>query len=83
MRTLRNHQKGVPQNVKISKLESIFSKFPSELELGGEHFLGGFVGYSSYLVNSLVNVMSRTCMAENLMAGHFMPHVASFRNFIA
>ena len=30
-------KKGVPQTAQISKLEWIFSKFPSQLEIGGEH----------------------------------------------
>ena len=34
-------QKGVSQTAKISKLEWIFSKFPSQLEIGGEQLFGG------------------------------------------
>ena len=33
--------KGVPQTAQISKLEWIFSKFPSQLEIGGEQLFGG------------------------------------------
>ena len=39
---LRNYQKkGVPQTTQISKLEWNFSKFPSQLEIGGEHLFWG------------------------------------------
>ena len=41
LRTLRNHQKGVPQNAKISKLERISSKAPSQLGFAGEHLFCG------------------------------------------
>ena len=34
-------KKGVPQSAKISKLEWISSKFPSQLEFGGEHLFRG------------------------------------------
>ena len=34
-------KKGVPQTAKISKLEWIFSKFPSQLEISGEQLFGG------------------------------------------
>ena len=34
-------EKSVPQSAKISKLERIFSKFPSQLEFGGEHLFWG------------------------------------------
>ena len=34
-------KKSVPQSAKISKLEWICSKFPSQLEFGGEHLFWG------------------------------------------
>ena len=34
-------KKGVPQSTKISKLEWICSKSPSQLEFGGEQLFGG------------------------------------------
>ena len=34
-------KKGVPQSAKISKLEGISSKFPSQLEFDGEHRFWG------------------------------------------
>ena len=34
-------KKGIPQTANISKLEWIFSKFPSQLEIGGEQLFGG------------------------------------------
>ena len=34
-------EKGVPQTAKISKLERIFSKSPSQLEFGGEQLFWG------------------------------------------
>ena len=34
-------KKGVPQSAKISKLERIWSKFPSQLEFGGEQLFWG------------------------------------------
>ena len=36
-----NTEKGVPQTAKISKLEPNFSKYPSQLEFGGEHLFWG------------------------------------------
>ena len=33
--------RGVPQTAQMSKLEGIFSKFPSQLEIGGEHLIWG------------------------------------------
>ena len=33
--------KGVPETAQISKLECIFSTFPSQLEFAGEHLLFG------------------------------------------
>ena len=34
-------QKGVPHTAKISRLKWMFSKFPSQLEIGGEQLFGG------------------------------------------
>ena len=34
-------KQGVLQTAQISKLEGNFSKFPNQLEIGGEHLFGG------------------------------------------
>ena len=41
LRKLRSYQKGVPRTAQISKLESIFSKFPSQQESGGNTLFWG------------------------------------------
>ena len=51
--------KGVPQSVKISKLEWISSKFPSQLEFGGEHLFWGTAREVLFLDN-VENVMMIT-----------------------
>ena len=37
----KENKKGVPQTAQIHKLESIFTKFPSQFECGWEHILRG------------------------------------------
>ena len=49
---LENIDKGVPQTAKISKLERIFSKSPSQLEFGGEHLFGGTAREVLFMVSS-------------------------------
>ena len=49
-------EKGVPQSSKISKLERISWKFPSQLELGGAQLFGEqLVRYSSYITVSYIH----------------------------
>ena len=49
-------KKGVPQSAKISKLEWICSKFPSQLEFGGEHLFGGTARGVLFFKRALFNI---------------------------
>ena len=53
-----NIEKGVPQTAKISKLERIFSKSPSQLELGGEHLFWGTAREVLFIHSNISNVFS-------------------------
>ena len=60
-------KKGVPQTAQISKLEWIFSKFPSQLEIGGEQLFWGtarevlFIPFRAYKLLALNKIHGENC----------------------
>ena len=67
--------KGVPQTGKISKLESIFSKFPSQLEIGGEHLFWGTARGVLFKSHILTSMMPNTQNHRNVMQSCLLSNI--------